>query len=133
MKLKLAFAAFATVITELLGGWDDLLYVYLVLMSLDYLTGLMKAAYIRQASSYTGYRGIFKKVGFLCAIAVTALIDQHVLHTDPWAHTAVLYFFAGIEMLSIIENLEEIGVPIPPILKNMLAQVSAKGAGASGQ
>ena len=47
------------VIVSLLGGWDKLIMALLILMILDYVTGIIKAFYNKELSSQIGFKGLF--------------------------------------------------------------------------
>ena len=49
--------------------------VLLVVMVLDYITGMTKAWNAGELSSRVGLRGILKKVGYLVIVAVAAVVD----------------------------------------------------------
>lgn len=129
MKIKcLAFLApVATCITVALGGWDDLLQVLVTLMILDYITGLLAGAYTKKLNSYTGFKGIIKKVVMLCIVALAVTLDTMLLAgQDAWIRTMVLYFFAANEGLSILENTSAAGIPVPVKIKEMLNKMESE-------
>ena len=45
-----------------LGGWDLLLKSIVILMVLDYVTGLLKAIYNKELSSEIGFKGLIRKI-----------------------------------------------------------------------
>ena len=45
-----------------LGGWDVLLKTIVFLAVVDYITGLIKAVYLKQLSSEIGFKGLLKKI-----------------------------------------------------------------------
>ena len=47
-----------------------------------------------------------------------------MLENDTWVvRTYVSYFFISIEGVSILENVAELGVPIPPYIIDKLGQI----------
>ena len=42
------------------GQWDSILWALLVIMVLDYLTGVIKAVYTKNVSSEVGFKGLLK-------------------------------------------------------------------------
>lgn len=115
--------AFVGVLLQHLFGppWSDSFETLLILMVIDYITGI-SAAYInpnmKLDSSKCG-TGALKKVVILLVIATTYRID---LIGQTMAKDVVLLFFIGREALSILENSANCGLPIPEKLKATLAQ-----------
>ena len=64
-------------------------------------------------------KGILKKVGILCIVALSVVLDR--LSGDTGAmRSLVIYYFVANEGLSILENLAEAGLPIPDFIKKAL-------------
>ena len=108
----------------LLGGFDGYLYTLLGLILIDYLTGLALAVVRRQLSSEIGFTGIMKKTLMVVMVALGHLLDQNLLGGGATLRTAVIFFYAANEGLSITENLGALGFPMPDRLKKVLAQLS---------
>lgn len=103
----------------LLGGWDIALQCLLIAISLDYVSGLIKAYSTKTLSSKIGFRGLIKKVGLLIVVMIGVIIDKVTGGTGA-VRTLVIYYFVANEGLSIIENLGVAGVPIPNSIKKAL-------------
>ena len=104
----------------LFGKWDLPLKVLLAAMVLDYVSGMLKAFYLEEVSSKRGYRGLVKKVGILFTIVVANLTDL-ILGLTIF-RSAICMFFCVNELVSVLENISAMGVPIPDILKDKLIQ-----------
>ena len=52
-------------LVSLLGGWDKLIMALLILMVLDYFTGIIKAYYNKELSSQIGFKRIGKESSFI--------------------------------------------------------------------
>jgi toxin secretion/phage lysis holin len=122
--LPRCFAVLGSVIGFLLGGFDGYLYTLLGLILIDYLTGLVLAAAKRQVSSQIGFVGIMKKMLILVMVALGHLLDVNLLGGGAALRTAVIFFYAANEGISITENLAALGFPMPPQLKRVLKQLS---------
>lgn len=110
----------------LLGGWDKFIMALLILMCLDYFTGILKAIYNKELSSRTGMNGIVKKIFILVIVAVAVCCEKIGI---PAMREMAIMFFAANEGLSILENASATGLPIPDAIKNLLLQVrESKGA-----
>ena len=108
-----------------LGSWDLLLKSIVILMVLDYVTGLLKSIYNKKLSSEVGFKGIIKKIIIFIVIA-TAYIIQCLLGDEiPLREISILFFIAN-EGISLIENASEF-VPIPEKLKDILIQLRKEG------
>lgn len=107
----------------LLGDFDFLLKSILILMLLDYITGICKAFIKNKMNSSIGAKGIIKKVGYLCIITISVVLDQ-ILGTNGSLRTLIITSFIFNEMISIIENSSEMGIKIPDTLKNALEKLN---------
>lgn len=112
------------VLSYLLGGFDKILGVLIAFSIFDYITGVMSAIYHKQLSSYKGYQGIAKKLGIFILVAIATLLETGV--GIPTIREIVIMFFIANEGISITENLIEIGLPLPPSLKRVLAEIVTK-------
>ena len=107
----------------------------------DYITGVIASKFRGQEiSSYKGIRGITKKVCMWLLIVVGAIIDELIIYSVAQFGFVVPITFvvAAIvavwltfnEIISILENLKDIGVPIPDFIlkltKNLKSQIETK-------
>lgn len=103
------------------GGQDDAMNVLLILMTVDYLSGIIKAFITCTANSKAGIIGILKKVMIILVIVLAYQLD--ILFDGKLAiKTLAVGVFISNEGLSILENASICGIPIPEKLKNMLEQ-----------
>lgn len=112
-------------------GWNEALEALLVLMIIDYMTGLM-AAYIcpdLKLNSARGLRGICKKTMILMLVVLAHELEKAA--GVPAVQSVVTWFFIGNEGLSIIENAAKSGVPIPAKLRDTLEQLQTEKKGAT--
>lgn len=114
------FGVVGGTIVFLLGGWDTLIMALVVLMSLDYVTGILKGIYNKKLSSKTGRQGIIKKIVVLIVVCLAVLFEKLGI---PALREMVIMFFAVNEGISILENASQMGLPIPDQLKNALLQI----------
>lgn len=109
-----------------LCGWDDAMTALLVLMGIDYVTGVL-TAFVDPAQvprSKRGFLGICKKVMVLAVVALAHFVSN--LIGNEAARTLVVWFFVGNEGLSILENAANAGVPVPEKLKGLLMQLRSE-------
>lgn len=103
------------------GGQDDAMNVLLILMTVDYLSGVIKAFIICTANSKAGIIGILKKVMIILVIVLAYQLD--ILFDGKLAiKTLAVGVFISNEGLSILENASICGIPIPEKLKKVLTQ-----------
>ena len=115
-----------TTTVYLLGGFDVALQSLLIVMVVDYLTGIASAIYNKNLSSKIGLKGILKKFSYLCVVALSVVIDN-LTGQGGLIRTLVIYFFVANDGLSIIENMAEMGVKLPQKLIDALEQIKKKG------
>ncbi len=94
-----------------------------ILMTCDVVTGLLQAAKERTVSSEISSQGMIKKVAMIVLVLVAKALEDQV--NTPVA-ALVATFFAVSEGISIIENAEQLGVPIPPVLTRLFAQLAER-------
>lgn len=131
MKIKIVLASVGSYLSWLFGGWDILLQWLITFMIADYFTGLIKSMIQGKLSSKVGFIGIAKKIGILIVVATSHGLDQ--LFADPEANifnidmplirTIVIWAYIVNEVISILENVKEIGVPAPKFLQKVLDMV----------
>lgn len=110
----------------LLGGLDIALKSLLIIIVIDYVTGILSAIYNKNLNSKIGYKGIIKKFSYLFIIALSVIIDN-VLGQTGTIRTLVIYFFVANDGLSILENIAKMNIPLPKKLIDVLEQLRKKG------
>ena len=145
--IKAVFTAIFAFISALLGDLAVPVLIMVACSVIDYITGLGAAPYREKTettggsiSSYKSIRGIVKKVCMWLLVVVGALIDQLLIYTtdkigismpfDFLIACVVAIWIICNELISILENLKDMGVNIPafltPIVKNIQSQVENK-------
>ena len=125
-KVQIAITALGGWLGYFLGGMDGLMIALIVLMTLDYVSGVMCAIIDKKLSSAVGFKGICKKVFNLMLVGVAHIIDLHVVGTGSALRGAVICFYMSNEGLSLLENAAHIGLPIPDKLRDILSQLHDK-------
>lgn len=109
----------------ILSIWASLsatVHLLCALMFLDFFTGLTGALVLRKLNADISFRGIAKKVMILTLVYVGHMITKPLNVGFDLGEMIALAFVVN-EVLSIIENCVEVGVPIPPILVQTLSKV----------
>lgn len=107
------------VVGYLFGGWSMLISILFAFIVIDYLSGVVAAAYLGKLSSSVGFHGIAKKVMIIIIVAAAHLADQG-LGTEHVARDAVIFFYLANELLSILENAGKTGLPVPEQITKMV-------------
>lgn len=140
MKENVAKGAVAVVVggmTACLGDLAIPIYVLVACNVIDYATGLMSAkARGEQISSYKGIQGIAKKIGQWLLVLVGWLLDvliaYAVHHVSPELSVPIVVaiivavWLGFNEVISILENLGDMGVPMPAFLKKIVQNLKGK-------
>lgn len=142
MKAKIlnVLAAALGAVISFFYGLPPVLVVLLVVMSLDFITGLIVACTGKSPkteygglSSTTAFVGLLKKVVILIVVALAHLLDYAVQSTTGIDFAAVsgatCLWFVASEGISIVENAAIMGVPIPEQIKQLLEVMKGKKEG----
>lgn len=108
----------------LIGGYDNLFRALLIMMVLDYITGVAKGFKNKNANSNRAYKGLRKKL--LILVIIVAATQMDMILQGMGIRTLVLMFYVATEFLSILENAAILGIPIPEKLKLALEQCRDK-------
>jgi toxin secretion/phage lysis holin len=111
----------ATGAASVLSDWPPAYTALVLLMALDIVTGVMCGFKGHRASSNTLKGGVKEKVGIAVAVGVIHVLGAIGI-PDAVAILAV-YGFIATESLSVIENLAQLGVPVPDAIRRRLEQL----------
>lgn len=121
-KFNFIFAALGTLLTWAFGAWEIGIQVLVALMVADYAMGWMCGSLEKNLSSEIGFKGLKKKFTILIILMLGVMLDR--LIGQGWVfRTLVIWFYIGMEGLSILENAVRLGVPFPEQLKDVLVQL----------
>jgi toxin secretion/phage lysis holin len=123
---KIGTTSLGAVAGYLFGGWSTLIQILVVFVVIDYLTGLLASGYEGKLSSKVGFKGIAKKVMIFALVAVAHMIDK-AFGDNHITRDAVIFFYLGNELLSILENAGRTGLPVPDQIKNAVQILKGKG------
>ena len=120
------FSVIVTTFVYLMGGFDIALQSLIIVIVIDYITGIASAIYNKELSSKIGFQGIIKKFCYLLIVALSVVIDN-LLGQSGLIRSLVIYFFVANDGISIIENMAEMNVKLPKKLIDSLEQIRKKG------
>ncbi len=118
------FSLAGGLITGTLGGWDVLTHAIVVLVLVDYMTGIGKAFVNKEVSSATGFKGIFKKILIFVVIAVSVEMQKIIGDGIPLREIVIMFYIAN-EGISLLENVSEF-IPMPQKMKDIFIQIRDK-------
>ena len=124
--MRSLIAAICTAIGFLFGETDGMFIALVVLITLDYISGVIAAAVKKELSSAVGAKGIAKKVFMLLIVVVANIVDVNVIGQGHALRTVVIIFYIANECISLLENAAELGVPFPDKLMDILKQLKDK-------
>lgn len=133
--LKGISAALGSFFGFIFGGMNGLFTALLVLMIVDYITGVIVAVYKRELSSKVGFRGILKKLMMLCILCMAHIVDIYVLAiaidgvVGAPLMTLCEFLFIANEGISILENAGALGIKLPAKVLETLKQLKKKSEG----
>lgn len=111
-------------VKNIVENTSDIFNVLIVFIVLDYISGIFRAIVEQKLSSQIGYKGILRKIFILVIISVSYLIDEYIIMAETKSMTLIVtMFYISNEGISILENANKIGIPIPNKLKQVLLSV----------
>lgn len=112
------------IIAKLIGGYDVLFLTLVIFMGFDYITGVLKAFYLKKIDSAVGFWGIVKKCIILIIVSASVVLSKVINSAIPLRETVILFFISN-EGISLLENSATF-IPLPESLKNALQQIRNK-------
>lgn len=112
-------ACVGAAVASIFGGWTGAMTTLVILMLIDYVTGLIVAGVFHTSpkssggalSSAVGFKGICRKFVILLIVVVACRVD--LLLNTSLIRDATCIGFCANELLSITENAGLMGIPLP--------------------
>lgn len=120
-KLSMGTGVIGGFLNSFWGGWDSLISALTALIVIDYITGVVKAIYLKKLSSEISYRGLLKKMLILIVVGAAVVLQSVLPENIPLREITIMFFICN-EGISILENAAAM-IPIPAKLKNVLLQL----------
>lgn len=108
-----------TIINLVFGKIDYSFTFLMMVMIIDYLTGLACGWSDKSLSSDKATKGLFKKMFVLIYVIIAHHLD--IMLKVDFCRIGICYMYAAGEVLSIIENGTKLGVPVPEPIKKALS------------
>jgi toxin secretion/phage lysis holin len=115
------------------GGWSAGLTTLVIFMAVDYLSGLIVAGVFHGSNktdsgtleSHAGWKGLCRKVMTILLVWVAYRIDL-TLGTGNYVRNVVIIGFVTNELISIVENVGLMGIPLPSVITNSIDALQKK-------
>ena len=124
--LEFFVGVFVGLLAWFFGQPDGFFKFLIALCVIDYVSGTFLALTYGKLSSRVGFKGIFRKCIMFTFVGIAHLIDKYigeVLGTGAVTRVVVCCFYISNEGISIIENADAIGIPIPKILRDKFIEL----------
>lgn len=97
-----------------------LLGALILFVCIDYMTGICVAIHTQKLSSRIGAKGLSTKVMIFAMVALTAIIDYLLIGDGSALCSITIIFYCSNELISICENANQMGLPLPQKLVEFL-------------
>lgn len=124
--LKSTLVTIAAYLSSKLGILSPIIVMLIIVLIIDYLTGMLSAFQSNVLNSKTGLWGIVKKLLYGVAVAVGMIVDWTIINVAEVVNINMrMTTFFGLlvaiwliinELISILENLMKLDVPLPSFL-----------------
>jgi len=132
-KILKILAGIAGAIAGLFGEWTTTLTILVVVMAVDYISGVIVAACGRSPkteagglSSKVGFIGIAKKGFIMLLVLLATMLDRAIGNETMVFQTSLVFYYIANEGLSVLENAALMGIPFPAKLKKALETLREK-------
>lgn len=129
--MKILVSSIGAFLSAKLGILYIILPLLMAVMIIDYLTGMLSAKKEGKTNSKTGMWGIVKKLLYGVEIIVAMIVDWTIINLAGTLGISIkVTTFFGLlvtiwlvinELVSILENLTRLGVPLPSFLVKVVS------------
>lgn len=110
---------------QLLGETDNLIYALAVFVGMNYITSIFVAIVEKKwLRGKLGLKAIFGKIGIIVLICIANIVDTMIIDNNLAIRTIVISFYLSKEGVAILDNLEHLGVALPPIIVKVIKQLN---------
>ncbi len=101
------------------------LFTPLIIMGIDVVTGVV-TAWAKQTFKASIMRaGLAKKAGEIMILAVGELVSYGMMLPDVIMN-CISFYIIFMEIMSILENIDELGIPVPKFVRDVINNVDDK-------
>lgn len=85
----------------------------ILLVCIDYITGICVAVREKNLSSQIGAKGLTTKVMIFAMVGLSVVVDQLLIGVGLALSSVTILFYCSNELISICENAAKMGIPMP--------------------
>lgn len=101
------------------------LFTPLIIMGIDVVTGVV-TAWAKQVFNTSIMRtGLAKKAGEIMILVIGELVSYSLMLPDTIMN-CISFYIIFMEIMSILENMDELGIPIPKFVRDVINNVDDK-------
>lgn len=104
---------------------DANLKYLIIVVILDFISGIFKAFIQRKINSSMGIKGVFKKFCYFIVVAISIIVGN-IINIGDTLKEIVTYSLIFNEIISILENCAEMGIKLPNALISSLEIFNSK-------
>lgn len=131
-KICAVVGAFGGAVAAAFGGWDAALSTLVIFMIIDYMLGIIVAAFFKKSKksktgaldSNAGWKGLLKKGVTLLVVLVACRLE--LVTGISFIRDAVVIAYIANETISITENAGLMGIPIPAPIQRAIDILKTK-------
>ena len=116
-EIKAGLSAVMLIVNQLFGSFTQPARILLILLLVDLILGIAKGIKNKKLCSRKARGGIRKLFEYLIIILLAYQLEQLVVEG---LRELTLFWLCFTEMTSIIENLDELNMNIPPFIRRIL-------------
>ena len=110
-------------VIQLLGGIDKFLSALIVFMVISYIAEIFLVIVGEEKQSNVFLlKSMFKKAAIFIPVIISNIIGT-IIESNCAIRTTVILFYISNEGLSILKNINQLGVPLPQILVEMIKRI----------
>lgn len=102
--VKIITGVITSICTTLFGGLDNLFVMLLIMIVVDFISGMLKAIYKKEIDSNKFFMGGMRKVSILLVVIVSTQIDVYMGGGISIRTVTITYYIIS-EGMSFIENI----------------------------
>ncbi len=102
---------------------NQLLHALLLFILINYITSILVMIVEKKWNRIKlGLKNIFGKIGILILIYIAQFIGVIFFDSDSLCGIVILFYLPR-EVIAILDNLEHLGVPLPPIMIQIIEKI----------
>lgn len=110
-------------IIQLFGEIDKFLFALIVFISINYIAEIFLVIVGEEKRPNMFFlKNILKKISIFIPVIVSNIVDT-IIESNCTIRTTVILFYISNEGISILKKINQLGVPLPQILIEMLNQI----------